>query len=244
MLSVDKNLNIILLPGLDGTGLLFEPFLKKRPDGILPKVISYPEKEVFSYEALENKVWSMLPDDESFFMLGESFSGPIALNLAARMPRNLKGVILSASFVESPVPGWLKLLPLNLMTRLSPPSAVIQYVLLNGAVNPEIIRLVKKAAGSVTPDVISGRVRSVLKVNVSKALQQIKVPILYLGGLKDRLVNGGSCRLIKKIRPDVEVVEIDGPHLLLQIEPEAAWKAIEDFMDSTTGSPIYHKKGS
>lgn len=231
MPSADKNLNIILLPGLDGTGLLFEPFLKKRPDGILPKVISYSGKEVFSYEALENKVWSMIPDDERFFILGESYSGPIALNLAARRPRNLMGVILSASFVESPVPGWLKLLPLKLMTRLSPPSAAIQCVLMNGAVNPEIIRLVKKAAGSVTPDVISGRVRSVLKVNVSAALQQIKVPILYLGGLNDRLVNGQSRRLIRKIRPDIQMVEIDSPHLLLQLQPEAAWKAIERFMD-------------
>jgi hypothetical protein len=35
-------MKIVLLPGLDGTGILFKPFIEALPNGIDVLVISYP----------------------------------------------------------------------------------------------------------------------------------------------------------------------------------------------------------
>ncbi|WP_457676365.1 hypothetical protein [Thiolapillus sp.] len=37
--------HLVLLPGMDGSGLLFEPLLKAIPKGIAVRVISYPGNE-------------------------------------------------------------------------------------------------------------------------------------------------------------------------------------------------------
>lgn len=235
MTKPNRQIPIILLPGLDGTGMLFQPFIDTCPTSFAPKVISYPDNKPLSYPALEKHVFSQLPDNKPFLLLGESFSGPIALNIAAQQPKNLMGVILSATFILSPVANWLKLFPIYLMARILPHNVAIQYMLLNGKQHPSMMRLVKKAAAKVHPDVISYRIYSVFHVDASDVLRQIQAPILYLSGLKDRLVNGKSGRLIKQIKPEVNIAKINSPHLLLQLQPEAAWQAIENFTDRALG---------
>lgn len=45
-------MNLILLPGMDGTGLLFEPLLEALPGWLEPKVIAYPGHEPLGYAEL------------------------------------------------------------------------------------------------------------------------------------------------------------------------------------------------
>ncbi|MGQ0798894.1 MAG: serine aminopeptidase domain-containing protein [Pseudomarimonas sp.] len=45
----------------------------------------------------------MLPRSEPYFLLGESFGGPLAIALAARQPRGLLGLVLCASFARYPI---------------------------------------------------------------------------------------------------------------------------------------------
>ena len=71
-------MKIVLLPGLDGTGELFKPFIDSLPPGIEPILVSYPPKEKLGYGELSDYVMSRLPKDEEYLLVGESFSGPIA----------------------------------------------------------------------------------------------------------------------------------------------------------------------
>ncbi len=76
-MAIEKGkIRIVLLPGLDGTGLLFEPFIQKCPEGYLPEVIQYPHDRPHSYTALEEIIESKIPGNDKFLILGESFSGP------------------------------------------------------------------------------------------------------------------------------------------------------------------------
>jgi hypothetical protein len=69
----------ILLPGFDGTGTLFAPFLRALPPGIEPVVVTYPADRNPSADELVGFVLKRLPESEPFVLIAESFSGPIAL---------------------------------------------------------------------------------------------------------------------------------------------------------------------
>src|SRR5262245_23390841 len=117
--------SLVLLPGLDGTGNLFRPLLQKLPAEVEPIVLSYPAREFLDYSALAQLALRSLPTDRPVVLLGESFSGPVAVLAAAAQPKGLLGVILCASFVIAPRP-WAKfalplasLLPLHASARMA-----------------------------------------------------------------------------------------------------------------------------
>src|SRR4051812_11267801 len=92
----------IFLPGMDGTGLLFEPLLRLWKEDAPPLVISYPSDQLLGYDALESLVGSRLIERDPYILIAESFGGPIAMRIAARRPPNLRGLVLSATFVREP----------------------------------------------------------------------------------------------------------------------------------------------
>lgn len=95
---------LVLLPGMDGTGGLFSEFLEALGPGLHPIVVPYPPDQPLDYSQLESIVRSRLPSDQPFVLLAESFSGPIAISIAASAPRGLLGLVLCCSFARSPRP--------------------------------------------------------------------------------------------------------------------------------------------
>src|SRR5690349_20385434 len=94
--------NLILRPGLNGTGVMFRPLLAQLPPEVRAKVVAYPTSELLTYADLLPRVLAELPAGP-FVLLGESFSGPLSLMAAATCPPGLRGVILCASFVRNPL---------------------------------------------------------------------------------------------------------------------------------------------
>ena len=45
-------MRLVLLPGLDGTGELFHPFLKALPSRLTSQVVSYPTEQCLTYKEL------------------------------------------------------------------------------------------------------------------------------------------------------------------------------------------------
>ena len=95
---------LVLLPGMDGGDKLFGPLRAAAPAGIDTIAIGYPPGPHNDYGDLLPAVRAQLPADRPFFLLGWSFSGPLVLLAAAERPPGLRGVILAASFVKTPVP--------------------------------------------------------------------------------------------------------------------------------------------
>lgn len=93
-------MKLVLLPGMDGTGRLFAPLLSRLDDRLEPVVIAYPGHEQLDYDQLHEFVRARLPKGEPFILLGESFSGPVAITLAATAPTGLCGLILCATFMR------------------------------------------------------------------------------------------------------------------------------------------------
>src|SRR5439155_1754442 len=102
--SSTRRVTLILLPGLDGTDIFFRPLLAALPPWIEAHCVEYPVSGPNDYRDLLPLVRNACQACEEFFLLGWSFSGPLALMLAAESPAALRGVVLCASFISPPWP--------------------------------------------------------------------------------------------------------------------------------------------
>lgn len=227
-------MQLVLLPGLDGTGLLFDPLLRELRLEWSTQVISYPSDQRLGYDELLLRVREQLPRDQPFVLLGESFSGPLAIRLAAELQANLRGLILVATFVRKPV-RWLprQLGPFipAFAFRLFPLWAQLR-VLTSGESTPELRRLFRESLAQVKPAVLAHRVSEVFRVDVADEFQQIQIPILAIAARHDHTVPAHNLRLLQRLRSDLRVEMIETDHLVLQVKPERAAEAIRRFLDS------------
>jgi pimeloyl-ACP methyl ester carboxylesterase len=227
------NLTIVLLSGLDGTGRLFGHLLATLPSNLKPIVVSYPNDLLNDYNELEIYATGKMPSNERLVLLAESFSGPVALNIAAKGQRNVVAVILVATFIQNPLHfNFLRFqcfigAPLF---RLPIPRSFIRNLLL-GKDAPEIlVGEFFDVLNSVNPRILAHRLRLILHANAKQALVKCPVPMLYLRATEDKVIKKRSLDVILRLRPDVESVSINAPHLLLQYAPLKASQVVVDFL--------------
>jgi pimeloyl-ACP methyl ester carboxylesterase len=80
------------------------------------------------------------------------------------------------------------------------------------------------------------RILSALNVDLRGALDDVEVPLLILQGMQDRLLDPSCGEMIKRYYEAAEFVQIDGPHCLLQCEPEASSQVIVPFIERNHSS--------
>ncbi|HBP02831.1 MAG TPA: alpha/beta hydrolase, partial [Stenotrophomonas sp.] len=96
--------HVLMLPGLDGSGRLSTPFLPAlQAHGLTTQAITLPAQGGQDHAKLAQRLRSQLPG-HPFILLAESFSGPLAVELATRHPTGLRGLVLAATFARRPVP--------------------------------------------------------------------------------------------------------------------------------------------
>ncbi len=159
------------MPGLDGTGELFEPFVQALPTTLHPLVMRYPTDEVLDYVALLKRVLPQLPQ-EPYIMLGESFSGPLAILLAHRVPHRPAGLIFCATFASSPRPvlsRWMDALPSLPSTQSISPWAMKQVALGRWA-QPDLLYAMGRELLHVHADVMHSRLMGVHRADARQAL--------------------------------------------------------------------------
>jgi pimeloyl-ACP methyl ester carboxylesterase len=231
-------MHLLLLPGMDGTGRLFAPLLAFLSPTMTPTVVAYFPDRSCGYAELLPLVEEVVPDGREFLVLGESFSGPLALLLAAQQPPGLRGVVLCATFARSPLPyfaRWLRGLIRPWWFR-AVPRWLIRWGLLGRFETPPLRQLVEAAIAEVQPKVLAARARAILAVDVGSQLQACPVPVLYLAATEDRLVRRSNFGYISRLQKRVEAVTLVGPHLVLQVAPEKAARVIEAFAASCASS--------
>jgi pimeloyl-ACP methyl ester carboxylesterase len=228
---------IVLLPGLDGSGTLFADFIAALGKEFSPIVVSYPNDQDLNYQALEEWARARLPVNQAYLLLGESFSGPIAVSIAASHPPGLIGVILSCSFVRNPVPVFH---PLKRMLGLLPLKNKLMTTifsrLLAGKLSARVRKEMRQALERVAAHTVRTRLRAVLETDYSNKLRQIEVPILYLKASRDHVVPARAVKHIQALVPSVQVVTFKGPHLLLQTLPHEVATIVRNFSAQLTST--------
>ena len=215
----------ILLPGLDGTGQLFEPFIAAAPSHVATRCQPLPCDRPRDYRELADWVAERLPS-VPVALIAESFSGPLALLVADRCP-GVTAVILCASFVDPPMRPLVS--PPAFLWKQRPPLALVRLLLTGG--DRALAESVQRAIATVPSNVIAHRIVNVLQVNVRKELEAFSRPLLCLRATRDRLVPARCTDRIRAMKPHAEFADVEAPHLLLQSNPTSAWSFIEPFLD-------------
>jgi len=223
---------LVLLPGLDGTGELFSEFVAALAGELETKTVRYPTEQCLSYAELEDFVRAACPISGPFMLLAESFSTPLAIKYAASNPVNLEGLVLCAGFATSPVRGWRRVLGslfAPLVFRIPMPKLAAKLWLIGPDASPSLLAAVRSAVSSVQSKVLAARLRAVLGCDVRAELCRVAVPILYIQAQQDRLVSASCLEELQRIKPQMAVTVLEGPHLLLQREPRRAAEVVAAF---------------
>jgi pimeloyl-ACP methyl ester carboxylesterase len=222
------NIAIVVLPGLDGSGVLLTGLVDRLSQHRPVRVISYPNSEPLTYDELTTFVIERTPDSR-FVVLGESFSGPIAIEVAATEPR-VAGLILASSFARHPLPTLL--VPLAQMLDLRwVPARIVEAALLGSAGTPDLTKALCRVLAKLPREVIRTRASEVLRVDKRNRLRTVTCPMLCLHGRFDRLVRKRYLNEITSSHPKCEVRMFDAPHMLLETNPTEAAAAINQFCD-------------
>jgi len=227
-----RPLRLVLLPRLDATGTQHVAFTAAMAGlGVVVTVIAYPVDRALDYAALADVVRQALPTDSDYVLLGESFSGPLALVIAAASPPRLRGLVLSTTFARSPL---LALRRLQALLYRAPvralPMPALSWLLLGRWSSPALRTALQAALARVRPSVLRTRAVAALGVDVTVQARAVHVPTLCLHAAHDRLLPTRSQRHLSALLPAQATFRLDGPHLLLQACPEAAALVIAGFM--------------
>jgi pimeloyl-ACP methyl ester carboxylesterase len=223
---------LVLLPGMDGTGELFGPLLESLPRDLETTVVRYPDRPM-SYADHAEFARRELPKDEPFVVLGESFSGPVAVTLAASGMSNLRGLILCASFLTCPHPLLRALRPLTPFAspRLVP-GFIAHHALLGRFATPGLRAAHARALGHVSSPTLTARLRAMADVDVRDPLRNCALPSLYLRATEDRVVAARFGDEFSATARCGRLAEIEGPHFLLQTRPAETAREITGFIGS------------
>ena len=208
----------LVLPGLDGCAHLRAEFVAALAPEFAATVLAYPNDRALDYDALTEWVRERLPTDAAFILIAESFSGPVAIRLAAARPDGLIGVVLAATFARAP-----RLASLHFLTRLLPlralPMLPAMSLMMGHWSTREWKQRLRAALAAVDPAVLRCRLLAAARVDVTGLVADIACPIVYLRAIRDRIVSADGWTTIRDRSHNAVCIAIDGPHMLLQARP-------------------------
>ncbi|MBW8777435.1 MAG: alpha/beta hydrolase [Stenotrophomonas sp.] len=223
-------LPVVMLPGLDGTGLLSAHFVEAmQARGMQMLVLPMPARGPQDYTTLASILRPQLPASP-FVLLAESFAGPLAIELAVAGPPGLHGLVLSTTFARRPVP-----LPAASARILAPawplpPLALMARLLLGQWRTRAKLRELGLAIAQVPASTLRQRAATTLRVDVRALLPELVLPTLCLHARQDRLLWPPSVAELQALLPDARHVSLEGPHLLLQARADAAASEVAAWM--------------
>jgi len=227
--------DLVILPGMDGFGSLSAEFVAAMRPSANPIVVTYPHARPWGYAELETFVYRQLPTDRPFVLLAESFSGPIAISIAARRPIGLAALVLVCTFVRLPIaiPKWIARLISHAPIESLSIALGARFALGRFSTKRTRIEL-QRTASALSTTTLRRRLQSIIGVDVASQMGQINVPVLYLRARNDRVVSRASSDEILRLCPGASVSEIDGPHFLLFCKPAECAEAVRAFISASS----------
>jgi len=220
---------LLVFPGIDGAPELRQGLVECLGRRVEVRTFALPEDTSLDHEGLAARFAAHLPD-EPVVLAGESFSGPLVAMIAEKRPDVVKGVVFVASFPRLTYLRAAKLL-LPFIPLRAIPFALIGFAIMGRRGSGDIPRRTQAALKRLPARLIKHRAKLTLEVDVSETISRLSQPILVIHGRNDRFVPQGHVRHFLRLRPDTQVVMIDGAHMILETHPAQVAEAIEAFIE-------------
>ncbi len=222
---------IVLLPGLDGTGDLFDRLAARLAPELVVRIVRYPNDPSLGYAGYAELVRNEI-GERAVYLLGESFSGPVAVRVATQLGQQIRGVVLAATFVKNPWPAWLIRRGALVDPRSTPPH-IRDAILMGSYGDPELVGKVDAIVRNLSRAVRAARLRAIAEVDVRMDFSRLACPILVLHGRGDWLVRKSPIQRAASEKGRARMIVIPGAHMLLQTRSAEAAAEIMQFTTST-----------
>ncbi|MGC4017000.1 MAG: alpha/beta hydrolase [Luteolibacter sp.] len=221
--------HVVVFPGLDGTGHLSRDFAGGDWHGHPVTVLPIPKDGPQDYDSLTTVLASQLPEGP-LVLVGESFSGPIAMKIARLERGRVEALIVVGGFCASPAPAGLALVPLRPLFLLPPPAMFLKKYLVGSEASHEMVETLNSAIRSVPSSTLSARAEVILALRESDCPSFDSLPVLLVQAHHDELLAWESQSRLERHFPGAESVWIESPHLLLFTNPDACREAVVEFL--------------
>ncbi|OPY00409.1 MAG: Alpha/beta hydrolase family protein [Syntrophorhabdus sp. PtaB.Bin047] len=223
-------IQLVLMPGLDGTGMFFGPLTRALPPDVPRTVITYPDDKNFSLKDHADFVAARLTGEDTI-LVAESFSGLVALILLHARPASVKGVIFSAAFAEPLHPLLIRTVAsipgaASLARRL--PAGLLNVLFFHSYADEALEELLRQSLQRTGPAGLRRRARLIAE-GYPFPDDLFPLPCLYLQAAQDRVVPARAADWFRSRFASFELVTLDAPHCLLQTRPAESAEAIMAF---------------
>lgn len=223
-------MQLVLLPGMDGTGELFSPLLPYLKHYQV-NIITLPENCDQSYTTLTQYISNKLPVSD-YLLVAESFSGPIAAMLASSATVKPLGIVFVASFLTPPNQLLLSItrfIPIKSLATLPLIKYLCYRLLLGKDRNAALQALFDQTIKKIPSNLLKERLKTIRNLNYKEPLQNL--PASYIQASEDLLVNASQLRIFKQYFPHIQQHLLPGTHFILQTNPQECAQVIIQMND-------------
>ena len=230
---------LVLMPGLDGSGALFAAFEKLIAGSWKYQSIRYPADLPSSVDAYAAHVERAIGAEHRVILLAESFSGPIAIRLAARLGERVQALVLCASFATRPhlLVRWASHVPQALLSGMARQRWALRWFCVGRHAPGSLLDAVETELSRLSGNTIKRRLQMLIAPDAATTLLQLELPVLLLQPNQDRLLDPWAPKRLEKLARGARIERLDGPHFLLQAEPQACWRKIVDWLTLVSAQP-------
>jgi pimeloyl-ACP methyl ester carboxylesterase len=219
---------VVLVPGLDGTGLLFYrqiPLLEQRFHVITHRLPDEARSLTELVADLHARLDGRLEPGEAVTLVGESFGGAVSLSYALAHPERVGRLVVVNSFpFFSPQArlrlgsGLLRLTPWGMMRLVRRLTA---WRLHSGHTGRDEIRRFLLLMRATTRAGYLSRLHMLRDYDVRHRLHELSMPVLYVAADQDHLVpSEAQARLMAALTPNATVQVLAGHGHICLIAPD------------------------
>ncbi|WP_143735426.1 alpha/beta fold hydrolase [Microbulbifer mangrovi] len=218
-------MKILFLPGMDGTGLLFNELIQNIPKEIDLEVVCLNEMQAVSYRQQAEEIAGKI-GSSNVVVVAESYSGRIAYELCNILGGRVSKVVFIASFVSRPgkLARFAASLPESVIKPNLFPNWLMKMLCFNGLGKRALMDQVRQAIAEVGPSTLKQRLLNIAELDEPKG--HLPTAAVYIRPTNDRLVSYDAVKVLGNIYPHLSIESVEGGHFIAQTAPESCARVI------------------
>jgi pimeloyl-ACP methyl ester carboxylesterase len=193
------------------------------------------ERDIFAYVLRVKEILDVLKLERPV-LVGHSLGAAIALGFAVKYPQDVSAVVTAGGGLTMPVnpdilDGFAKQpeFILDMMCKIS----------LAKENRPKLYNPLRESLGQTSVDVVAGDMLACSKFDLTGELQEIRVPVLALCGVEDKMTPPAFSEKIAEGIAGAKCVLIEGAgHMAMLEKPEAFNDALTNFCREIASAPV------